>query len=336
MTKNRTLLVDKTDFEAVKFVEQERETLADGFIRVKTGSWALTANNVTYMVTGDRIGYWHYFAPQAYGIGQDHEGRMPVWGYGEVIESTCADIIVGQEIYGFFPITQTLDMKPVKRNTTGFQDGAAHRVPLHSLYNSYSFTDKDSSFSMHKDLQPILRPLFTTSFLIDDALADSAFYGADQVLILSASSKTALGTAFCLKERGGVTVTGLTSKSNKAFVEGTGFYHNVHAYDRLADLDNRVKTVIVDMSGNGQLLNDLTAHFGENLNYICRVGLSHWDAPSTRMPQAGETIGDTQKTAPKSEFFFAPDRAKKRIADWGGAALASLWAGGLVRRSTNR
>lgn len=318
MVKNRTLLVDKTNFSDVRFVDETLGTLSDGSIRVCVGPWALTANNVTYMVTGNRIGYWHYFDPKAYAIGQNTQnskgnpGRMPVWGFAEVTESRCDGIEVGQHIYGFFPITKYLDIMPVKLGGTTFQDGREHRVPLHSLYNSYTLIDKDPSFSVLKDLHPVLRPLFTTSFLIDDALADQDFHGATQVLVLSASSKTALGTAFCLKERGGIKVTALTSHGNVEFVSGTGFYDTVVDYDSLDTLDPSIKTLIVDMSGNGALIQALTAHFGNNLTYICRVGLSHWEAESVPM----------QKEGPKSEFFFAPDRAKQRLADWGGSGFS--------------
>jgi len=64
------------------------------------------------MVTGDRIGYWHYFDPNAYGIEVDNHGRMPVWGYAKVIESQREEVEVGKVIYGFLPITQSFDMKP--------------------------------------------------------------------------------------------------------------------------------------------------------------------------------------------------------------------------------
>jgi len=64
---------------------------------------------VAYMLTGDQIGYWHYFNPSDYDIQMDETdgikwGRMPVWGYGEVTQSLCADVEVGQIVYGFFPI----------------------------------------------------------------------------------------------------------------------------------------------------------------------------------------------------------------------------------------
>ena len=51
--------------------------------------------------------------------------------------------------------------------------------------------------------QALLRPLFITSWLIDDFLADNNFFGADTMLLSSASSKTAYGTAFQLRQRAG-------------------------------------------------------------------------------------------------------------------------------------
>jgi len=308
----QTLLVNKSDFSDVTLLSMEEAPLQEGFIRCKVGPWALTANNVTYMVTGHQIGYWHYFEPAAYGIDQEGYGRMPVWGYAKVTESRCEDVSVGQVIYGFLPIIDIFDMKPTRLTKTGFQDGNDHRTKLHSLYNSYSFTDKDPSFGLHPDLQPVLRPLFTTSFLIDDFLAEKNFFGAEQALILSASSKTALGTAFCCKARGSVKVTGLTSESNKDFTESTGFYDEVQTYDSITDLNPDVKTVVVDMSGNANVLATVDSHFEENLIYICKVGLSHWDAASS----AGTKINA------ENRFFFAPDQAKTRIAEWGGAGFA--------------
>ncbi|WP_416878243.1 DUF2855 family protein [Litorimonas sp.] len=308
----QTLLVNKSDFSDVSVITLDAAPLADGFIRCQVGPWALTANNVTYMVTGDRIGYWNYFRPDAYGIHIESHGRTPVWGFAEIVESQCEGVSAGQKIYGFFPIVDQFDIKPVDISPMGFQDGNDHRKKLHSLYNRYTFTDADPSFDLHQDLQPILRPLFTTSFLIDDFLAEKNYFEAEQILILSASSKTALGTAFCAKQRGAVKVAGLTSEGNKDFTKGTGFYDKVETYDTITDLNPDIKTVVVDMSGNGKVLATVSDHFEENLKYVCKVGLSHWDAASEPAP----------KPSAPTEFFFAPDQAKTRIAEWGGAGFA--------------
>mgnify|MGYP000170553765 CR=1 FL=1 len=309
----QTLLVEKTDFADVSVVNYDEGALADNQIRVDINSFALTANNVTYMVTGDQIGYWHVFNPAAYDLGSEEQGRMPVWGYGVVRESNFDGIDVGRRIYGFFPIAKSMDMQPGKLNAHGFTDIAEHRKGLHGLYSTYSFTDADPSYGVHSDLQPVLRPLFTTSFLIDDFLADEGFFDAEQVLLLSASSKTALGTAYCLKARAEKPVIGLTSGGNKAFVDGTGFYDDVYAYDDIASMDKTKKTVVVDMSGNMGVIRNLEAHFGDSLTYICRVGISHWQEAAKAPPKRTDT---------PTAFFFAPDRAKQRIGDWGQAGFA--------------
>ena len=313
----QTLLVNKSNFADVTLVTLDDDPLSDGFIRCKVGPWALTANNVTYMVTGDQIGYWHYFDPAHYDLMIEESddirwGRMPIWGYATVTESHLDAIKVGTQIYGFFPVADAMDLKPVKLSPRGFQDGADHRTQLHSVYNSYSFTAADPSFGAHQNLQPILRPLFTTSFLIDDFLARENFFGAQQVLLLSASSKTALGTAFCLKQRGNINVAGLTSGSNKGFVKDTRFYDDVVAYDDIAALDPSVKTAVVDMAGNGEVMASVYAHFGDNIVYNCMVGKSHWQG--VKPPKVTQGAGPI--------MFFAPDQAKQRFSDWGADGFA--------------
>ena len=308
----QTLLVNRTDFADVALVSADDAALADGSIRVSIGPWALTANNITYMAVGDMIGYWKFFDPKDYGIQMDGFGRMPVWGYAQVTESKCTDVPIGTLIYGFFPIAQSFDMKPVKLTPLGFQDGTAHRTELHPVYNGYTFVDKDPSFAAHRDLQPVLRPLFTTSFLIDDFLADENFFDAEQVLLLSASSKTAMGTAYCLKQRSNIKVTALTSEGNKAFTQGTGFYDKIYTYDTITDMNPDVKTVVVDMAGNGIVTGNVYDHFEENIIYNCMVGKSHWDGAPPTTPKLG---------AP-AVMFFAPDRIKQRLKDWGGETFA--------------
>ncbi len=310
---NQTLLVSRKNFRDTKMVDVPSADLADKHIRVDIGSFALTANNITYMVTGDMIGYWKFFDPEAYGLDEPGLGRMPVWGYGTVTASKCTGIDVGTKIYGFFPIAKSMDIKPVKLSPLGFQDGADHRVPLHPIYNSYTLTGNDPSFAPKlDDLQPVLRPLFTTSFLIDDFFEDEGFFGAEQIILLSASSKTALGTAFCLKNRNVIKVIGLTSGGNMEFTSSTGFYDIVENYDNITKLDANKKTAIIDMAGNGEVNGKLYDHFGDNLVYNCMVGKSHWQgAPPPKAKKGAPPI-----------MFFAPDQAKKRVEEWGGAGFA--------------
>ena len=74
-----------------------------------------------------------------------------------------------------------------------------------------------------------------------------------------------------------------------------------------------IKTVVVDMSGNMGVIRTLEDHFEENLAYICRVGISHWQEAAKAPPK---------RTATPTAFFFAPDRAKQRIGEWGQSGFA--------------
>ena len=307
----KTLLVSKTDPAAVTIAEVAPRALGDGEVRLSIDSFAVTANNVTYMIFGEQIGYWKYFDPAAYGFGEDGLGRMPVWGFATVTESRCPDVAVGTEVYGFLPIAEEIVVRPVRLSPAGFQDGTDHRAPLHPVYNSYSYTAADPSYRVQKAIHPVLRPLFTTSFLIDDFLAENDMFGAEQVVLTSASSKTSLGTAFCLKQRGSIPVVGLTSAGNRAFVESTGYYDRVVTYDDLDSLPV-VPTAIVDMAGNGALMADIYGRFGENIRYACSVGKSHWQGDAAPKPDKGAPL----------KLFFAPDYARSRMEAWGGAGFA--------------
>ena len=308
----QTLLVSKTDPTDLTLANLDGKPLEDGEVRLSIDSFAVTSNNITYMVVGEQIGYWNYFDPQSYGYGEPGQGRMPVWGFATVTESRCDDVPVGTEVYGFLPVADEIVVKPVKITPQGFQDGTEHRAKLHPVYNSYTLTSSDPSYGVQKAIHPVLRPLFTTSFLIDDFLAENDFFGAERVLLISASSKTALGTAFCLKQRGGVEIAGLTSGGNKAFVEGTGYYDRVATYDAVEALDD-VPTAVVDMAGNGAVMARLYERLGDNVKYACAVGKSHWDGDAAPKPEAGAPM----------KMFFAPDYARQRMADWGGAGFAT-------------
>jgi len=176
--------------------------------------------------------------------------------------------------------------------------------------------------------QALLKPLFITSFLIDDFLADNAFFGAQQVLLSSASSKTAYGTAFCLSLRRGrpaaPRIVGLTSAANLEFCRSLGCYDELRVYDALAAMPPSASSVYVDFAGNAALRKSVHGHFGDTLRYSCSVGGTHWD----------ELGGGRDLPGPKPTLFFAPAQIVKRSAPppegWGPAELqariAAAWS----------
>lgn len=274
----------------------------EGEIIFKVDHFAFTANNITYAAFGDVMKYWDFFPVS------DELGCVPVWGFADVIESNCDGIQVGERFYGYFPMATHLRVTPSKISQAGFADASPHRAHLSTIYNYYINTATDTGYaSNNENLQMLFRPLFMTSFLIDDFLDDNAFFGAKQVVLSSASSKTAYGLAFLLAQRKNIKITGLTSASNMPFVNGLGLYTNAVTYDKITTLDPNLPTVFVDMAGSGEVRSNLHHHFNNNLSYSCSVGASHWD-------QMGSNDG---LPGAKPTLFFAPDQAKKRNEEWG-------------------
>ena len=64
---------------------------------------------------------------------------------------------------------------PTRINEKGFFDAAPHRASLPSAYQGYRDVETDPVYSADREAEHILFfPLFFTSFLIDDFLADEA------------------------------------------------------------------------------------------------------------------------------------------------------------------
>jgi hypothetical protein len=315
-----TFVVDRHDLHRTRWVAGAATPLDDGGVRLTINAVALTSNNITYATFGDAMGYWSFFP-----TGDVATGCVPAWGYATVAESRCDGIQVGERFYGFLPMATEVVMHPVKVQDSGFVDGAAHRRELHPVYNQYLRCSVDPGYRAAGEAeQALLRPLFTTSFLIDDMLADNDFFGARTVVLSSASSKTAYGTAFCLAQRRGHgnarRVVGLTSPGNVEFTQGLGCYDEVLSYDELIRLPSQTTTVYVDFSGSAAVRRELHSHLGDALAYSCSVGGTHWDALGSGKGLPGV----------RPVLFFAPAQIKKRVGDWGAAGLqqrlADAWS----------
>ncbi len=314
-----TLLVKKDDLKTTQIFEAVSVPLAPDQVRVRVDRFALTSNNITYAAFGDAMNYWGFFPSHVDGF-----GIIPVWGFGTVVESTHADVVVGERFYGYYPMASDVVLSPDRPRPMGFADGAGHRANLHAVYNQYvncatdPFYDKGNAAT--EDIQALLRPLFITSWLIDDFFADNGFFGASAALLSSASSKTAYGTAHEIKNNSGIKVIGLTSTANKAFCESLGCYDQIITYDELSTLDPSTSLVYIDFAGNAALRRSIHAGF-PHLKYSCSIGGTH----VTDLGSAKDLAGV------KPVLFFAPAQVKKRSSEWGGAEFAArmvrAWVG---------
>ncbi len=312
-------LVDRADYRNTRVIEAPPADVQDGQIRVRVDAFGFTANNVTYAAAGDMIGYWKFFPAPDTDDGVDW-GRVPVWGFGDVVESHSDLVLGGDRLFGYFPMSTELVITPAHVTDSSLSDGAEHRAELPPVYNRYTRTGGDPSYRPELEAEQMLYfPLFFTSFLIDDFLDDNDCFGASTIVLGSASSKTAFGTAHLLSQREGITVVGLTSPSNVRFVEGLGCYDHVLAYDDMASLPDG-PAAFVDMSGSAAVVRSVHERYGDDLKHSMIVGMTHWE----------ERGGSTEALpGPPQTMFFAPSQIEQRHQDWGPGVteekLAAAW-----------
>ncbi len=306
--------VRRDDLRRSRFTEQPLAELAPGEVELRIDRFALTANNVTYAVAGDAMRYWNFFPTEP------GWGRVPVWGFADVARSTVPALPEGARIYGYFPMSSHLVVRPESIGPGSFLDGSAHRAGLPVVYNQYRRVAADPGYDAAlEDRQAVLQPLFMTGWLLADLVADEAA-SARSVVIASASSKTAIGLAASLARAGGVEVVGLTAPRNAAFVEKLGYYDRAVGYDAVAGMPASEPTVFVDMAGNAAVKAAVHQRFGDRLTRSIGVGVTHWQVGVTHW-QDGALTSAPSLPGPKPEFFFAPTRIQKRSQDWGARAL---------------
>ena len=322
---NTVLEVNRTSIGDTRLIDDAPVPLEEQEVRLRIDRFAITANNVTYAVFGDVLGYWTFFPTES------PWGRVPAMGWADVTESNNADVDVGSRFYGWFPMAAGTTIKATATGD-GFRDDGQHRQPHAPVYRAYVDTRRDGLYDPAadgEDRQALLRGLFLTGFLAEEFFADAGgaldrgdpYFGAQQVVVLSASSKTAIGFAQRAKDRGIARVVALTSAGNAAFVGGLGYYDAVLTYDDVDALDAGVDSVLIDMAGNPAVLAAVHHRLGGRLEYSMTVGRSHHDAPARA---SGPLPG------PAPQMFFAPTEVTRRQQAWGRADFNRRAAEALV------
>jgi hypothetical protein len=297
-------LVRRDDLRTTRVVDDAAPgALGDGAARLRVERFGFTANNVTYGAFGEQMGYWRFFPAQ------DGWGRIPVWGFGEVVESQAEGVKAGQRFYGYFPMSSAVTMRP-RAGGGGFEDAAEHRAALPATYNRYFEATTEAGFAPEDDAATaVMRPLFMTGWLIAQQLGRG---GA--VALASASSKTAYCTAHALNQLDDApSVIGLTSARNADFTRSLGFYDTVLTYDQVGELPRGEGLRYVDMAGDADLRRAVHEHLATDLHASIVVGATHWDHASL---DGGDAL-----PGPRPEFFFAPTVAERLASELGPAEL---------------
>ena len=295
-------LVDLADISRTK-TSSSRCSTTEGDVLVRVEQFAFTANNMTYALIGASTGwYWDFFpAPRGW-------GRIPVWGFGKVVASEVDKVETGEDLFGYFPMSTHVVLKPGRIRSNGLYDVSEHRAHLPAAYNYYVRTFRNPAFDAESKREIILlRPLFFASSLVHDLLAERVGTDADTVAITSASGKTAIGLAHLLSTQKvrPYHIVGLTSARNLDFAHSIGVYDRVTTYDDREILTSG-SVAVADFSGNSALIRKLQDALGNRAVFFCLIGYTHWDRRSLDIVEDAKMVR-----------FFAPDRIRKRVREWG-------------------
>ena len=86
------LLINRRDPTVFELRDSVKPTIKPGQAVLALDRFGLTSNNVTYVLTGNAMGYWRYFPAD------EGWGRMPVWGFAEVIETASNGLPAGTRL----------------------------------------------------------------------------------------------------------------------------------------------------------------------------------------------------------------------------------------------
>lgn len=105
-TTVQTFEVNRSNWQQTRTVDETFDgVLQDNEVLLAIDRFALTANNITYCVSGDMLGYWRFFPAQ------EGWGRIPAMGFADVAVSNCPGIAVGERVWGFLPMATHLKIQ---------------------------------------------------------------------------------------------------------------------------------------------------------------------------------------------------------------------------------
>jgi hypothetical protein len=295
--------VRKDDIGTAHAVDIPLSPLQECAARLQLNLFGLSSNNVTYAAMGEgALGYWDFFP------GPSGWGCPPCWGFADVIDSRVPSVAIGTRYYGYFPLGETLDVSPINVSVRGFADGAPHRANKAAVYNQYQLNTADPLYDPEFEPEQVLfRPVFSPGWWLADFVHQRSPH---TVVMSSASSKTALATAYQLRRLGQYRLVGLTSVRNAAFTRDTALYHEVLSYEDITSLPATAPTTYLDFLGRESLTAKVHEVLGESLTRSVLFGATDWtDKPGGVQPPK------VALKRPTPEFFFTSSHRDARLSE---------------------
>lgn len=320
-------------------LHDELPALQQGEIRMRVDKVGLSANNNFYAQMGEAP-FLKFFA--VYPVAHRPDlANVPAWGTATIVESNHPDFAVGEQYRGFLHMSNVVQMK-AKRTAEGFVASGGNRDKLNKAYNGF-IRVKDSKASPfagsgpRADLATIAAPGALSGLLLCELLRMNRFYGANSIVLTSASSKLSLATAFLLKaerEQGTITrIIGYSAAKNAPFVRATGLFDDVLTYEEDLPTDPTLKPVFIDVAGDATVYRRIQKRLAKAL----AVGGTHSKAkastftafsPGGIVKMVGSMVAPPSVATwldrhldPTLEMFFAPTVMTQLVARWGRATL---------------
>jgi len=190
-------------------------------------------------------------------IGNDYMSPV-VWGIAEITSTTIEGVEVGAQYLGLLPIGDSVSFAKASLKK---EDGSivVDRPSTFAAYNSFNKIESDTAMSTsceYSDLALVCFPGIVTGHGLYFRMLEQNCYGADSIVVTSASSKVALAMALYMKNDPdkkfeNTPIIGYTSKNNMQFCEQTGLYDSLFCYDDI--LPSGKKYVVVDIAGRADV-----------------------------------------------------------------------------------
>ncbi len=120
-------------------------------------------------------------------------------------------------------------LDPARVDDSRLFDGSEHWRDFAAVYNrDLRLSNDPQDNPATDDMRMVLWPLYATSYCLYDFALNNDWFGAEQVLIVSASSKTGIGTGYAFKaDPDAPKVIGMTSAGNRDKVEALNLFDDV-------------------------------------------------------------------------------------------------------------
>ena len=191
----------RDDLKATVVLHDELAPLQAGEIRLRVDKVGLSANNLFYAQMGEAP-FLKFFA--VYPLGEEHKdlANVPAWGVATVVESDNPDFSPGEQFRGFLHMTNVVQMK-ARRTPEVFQAYGGGRDKINQAYNGFLAVDPEGTSPIRgsgekSDLAMTSAPGASSGFILYELLKMHDFYGANSIVLTSASSKLSLATALLL------------------------------------------------------------------------------------------------------------------------------------------